>query len=139
MPLMSLQANLLHSWYDDPRAPAAPRTCALAFRPKARPCDRLASMLTSFARLRLRRPLPQHEPDQALLAELRRLPQVHHRQGRGLRSLPSGALPCDMPRGDTRANGLQFMLAYKSLCPSGWTNRWDDQREAGNFPVNLEQ
>jgi cytochrome c oxidase subunit 6b len=31
------------------------------------------------------------------------------------------------------------MLAYKSLCPSGWTNRWDDQREAGNFPVNLEQ
>jgi hypothetical protein len=20
------------------------------------------------------------------------------------------------------------MLAYKSLCPSGWTSRWDDQR-----------
>jgi cytochrome c oxidase subunit 6b len=33
----------------------------------------------------------------------------------------------------------QFMLAYKSLCPSGWTARWDDQREAGNFPVNLNQ
>lgn len=58
------------------------------------------------------------------------------------------------------------MLAYKSLCPSGWTTRWDDQRgkpiqftcsalamgdllrttrqltcpiEAGNFPVNLNQ
>ncbi|EAT84878.2 hypothetical protein SNOG_07412 [Parastagonospora nodorum SN15] len=27
----------------------------------------------------LRRALPQPEPDQALLAELRRLPQVHHR------------------------------------------------------------
>ncbi|KAH3946053.1 hypothetical protein HBH53_136260 [Parastagonospora nodorum] len=36
----------------------------------------------------LRRALPQPEPDQALLAELRRLPQVHHRQGRGLCSLP---------------------------------------------------
>ena len=44
-----------------------------------------------------------------------------------------------MPGEGTRANGPQFMLAYKSLCPSGWTNRWDDQREAGNFPVNLEQ
>ena len=39
---------------------------------------------------RLRRPLPEPEPDQALLAELRRLPQVHQRQGRGLQALPSG-------------------------------------------------
>jgi hypothetical protein len=55
------------------------------------------------------------------------------------------------------------MLAYKSLCPNGWTSRWDDQRgefsrdpgdssaervknhhlttptEAGNFPVKLDQ
>lgn len=30
---------------------------------------------------RLRCALPQPEPDQALLAELRRLPQVHPRQG----------------------------------------------------------
>jgi hypothetical protein len=59
------------------------------------------------------------------------------------------------------------MLAYKSLCPSAWTSRWDDQRgesflnidsatatrakvirhehslthatENGNFPVRLDQ
>jgi hypothetical protein len=24
----------------------------------------------------------------------------------------------------------QFQLAYKSLCPSGWYNRWDEQRGA---------
>lgn len=34
--------------------------------------------------------------------------------------------------------GLQFFLAYRSLCPSSWVHRWDDQREAGNFPVDLE-
>ena len=27
------------------------------------------------------------------------------------------------------------MLAYKSLCPSGWTSRWDDQR--GGFPTQF--
>jgi len=48
-------------------------------------------VLTSFGAYRLRCPLPQPEPDQALLAKLRRLPQVHHRQGRGLCSLPPGA------------------------------------------------
>ncbi|KAF7570113.1 hypothetical protein PtrM4_101150 [Pyrenophora tritici-repentis] len=31
------------------------------------------------------------------------------------------------------------MLAYRSLCPNGWTSRWDDQRENGNFPVKLDQ
>ncbi|KZL77521.1 hypothetical protein CT0861_06482, partial [Colletotrichum tofieldiae] len=44
-------------------------------------------------------PLPEHEPDQALLAELRRLPQVHQRQGRGLRPLPPvlARLPLSVP------------------------------------------
>jgi hypothetical protein len=23
---------------------------------------------------------------------------------------------------------LQFFLAYRSLCPKAWTDRWDDQR-----------
>lgn len=32
----------------------------------------------------------------------------------------------------------QFFLAYRSLCPSGWYQRWDDQREAGNFPAKLD-
>ncbi len=59
------------------------------------------------------------------------------------------------------ATQLQFWLAYRSLCPSGWYERWDAQRgtrpvflalsigrhdtnaatwtEAGNFPVRLDQ
>ncbi|KAF9698246.1 hypothetical protein EKO04_003640 [Ascochyta lentis] len=46
---------------------------------------------------------------------------------------------CIIAKGEDFAPCRQFMLAYKSLCPSGWTSRWDDQREAGNFPVNLNQ
>ncbi|KAF2629817.1 cytochrome c oxidase-like protein polypeptide vib [Macroventuria anomochaeta] len=46
---------------------------------------------------------------------------------------------CIIAKGEDFAPCRQFMLAYKSLCPSGWTARWDDQREAGNFPVNLDQ
>jgi len=33
----------------------------------------------------------------------------------------------------------QFFLAYRSLCPSSWCERWDDQRENGNFPTRLDQ
>jgi len=32
----------------------------------------------------------------------------------------------------------QFLLAYRSLCPSAWATRWDDQREAGTFPARLD-
>ncbi|KAL6710691.1 Cytochrome c oxidase subunit 6B [Coniothyrium glycines] len=46
---------------------------------------------------------------------------------------------CITAKGEDFAPCRQFMLAYKSLCPSGWTTRWDDQREAGNFPVRLDQ
>ena len=47
-------------------------------------------LIAEFLIFRDRRPFPQRQPDQALLAELRRLPQVHQRQGRGLRPLPPG-------------------------------------------------
>ncbi|CAO2651179.1 Nn.00g094760.m01.CDS01 [Neocucurbitaria sp. VM-36] len=46
---------------------------------------------------------------------------------------------CIIAKGEDFAPCRQFMLAYKSLCPSGWTARWDDQREAGIFPVKLDQ
>ncbi|KAI9865586.1 MAG: Cytochrome c oxidase subunit 6B [Vezdaea acicularis] len=35
--------------------------------------------------------------------------------------------------------GAKFFLAYQSLCPGAWKERWDDQRENGNFPVKLDQ
>jgi cytochrome c oxidase subunit 6b len=59
---------------------------------------------------------------------------------------------------DANGGPLQFWLAYRSLCPSGWYERWDAQRgtpltppmilrendtdvqtEAGNFPARLDQ
>ncbi|OQD72501.1 hypothetical protein PENDEC_c021G04496 [Penicillium decumbens] len=33
----------------------------------------------------------------------------------------------------------QFYHAFRSLCPKAWTDRWDGQREAGNFPARLDQ
>ncbi|PKS09692.1 hypothetical protein jhhlp_004312 [Lomentospora prolificans] len=44
--------------------------------------------------------------------------------------------PC---RQKSTADATQFFHAYRSLCPSGWYQRWDEQREAGNFPVKLDQ
>ncbi|KEY70406.1 hypothetical protein S7711_06574 [Stachybotrys chartarum IBT 7711] len=45
---------------------------------------------------------------------------------------------CVNAKGEEFAPCRQFLLAYTSLCPSGWTARWDEQREAGNFPVKLD-
>jgi cytochrome c oxidase subunit 6b len=35
---------------------------------------------------------------------------------------------CILAKGEDFAPCRQFFLAYRSLCPSGWTSRWDDQR-----------
>lgn len=65
---------------------------------------------------------------------------------------------CILAKGEDFAPCRQFWLAYRSLCPSGWYQRWDEQRgafavlfpdlmsgqltwifaESGNFPVRLE-
>lgn len=63
---------------------------------------------------------------------------------------------CILAKGEDFAPCRQFWLAYRSLCPSGWYQRWDEQRgmtspvsvtarahaddssEAGNFPARLE-
>ncbi|KAK5096130.1 Cytochrome c oxidase subunit 6B [Lithohypha guttulata] len=66
----------------------------------------------------------QRKQDKALLAELRRLPQVRDCERRGFQAL--------------QTDDKQFYLAYRSLCPNSWVMRWNDQREAGNFPVDLE-
>ncbi|GAB7337142.1 hypothetical protein MBLNU457_g2536t2 [Dothideomycetes sp. NU457] len=46
---------------------------------------------------------------------------------------------CVLAKGEDFKPCRQFFLAYRSLCPSGWAQRWDDQREAGSFPVKLDQ
>ncbi|UQC74533.1 cytochrome c oxidase subunit 6B [Colletotrichum lupini] len=45
---------------------------------------------------------------------------------------------CINAKGEDFAPCRQFWLGYRSLCPSGWYTRWDEQREAGNFPVKLD-
>ncbi|TQV97643.1 hypothetical protein V2A60_006618 [Cordyceps javanica] len=45
---------------------------------------------------------------------------------------------CITAKGEDFAPCHQFWLAYRSLCPSGWYQRWDEQREGGNFPVKLD-
>ncbi|KAA6414584.1 MAG: cytochrome c oxidase polypeptide vib [Lasallia pustulata] len=46
---------------------------------------------------------------------------------------------CILAKGEDFAPCRQFFLAYRSLCPSAWCERWDDQRENGTFPVRLDQ
>ncbi|KAF3933407.1 hypothetical protein ABW19_dt0208232 [Dactylella cylindrospora] len=45
---------------------------------------------------------------------------------------------CILAKGEDFQPCRQFFLAYRSLCPSSWTTRWDEQREAGIFPTKLE-
>lgn len=37
---------------------------------------------------------------------------------------------CIIAKGEDFAPCRQFWLAYRSLCPSGWYQRWDEQRGA---------
>ncbi|KAK2758294.1 Cytochrome c oxidase subunit 6B [Arachnomyces sp. PD_36] len=46
---------------------------------------------------------------------------------------------CALAKGEDFRPCKQFYLAYRSLCPKAWTDRWDDQREAGNFPARLDK
>ncbi|KIN02509.1 hypothetical protein OIDMADRAFT_52347 [Oidiodendron maius Zn] len=46
---------------------------------------------------------------------------------------------CILAKGEDFAPCRQFFLAYKSLCPSSWCERWDEQRENGTFPARLDQ
>ncbi|TPX21678.1 Cytochrome c oxidase subunit 6B [Coccidioides immitis] len=46
---------------------------------------------------------------------------------------------CILAKGEDFKPCRQFFLAYRSLCPKSWTDRWDDQRDAGNFPVRLDR
>ena len=69
---------------------------------------------------RCRCSVPQHEPDQALLAELCRLPQVHPGQGRGLCSLPSGTSAAPSPKHMRWLSHFQTSPYTDPNCSSGW-------------------
>ncbi|PYI24718.1 cytochrome c oxidase polypeptide vib [Aspergillus violaceofuscus CBS 115571] len=45
---------------------------------------------------------------------------------------------CVNAKGEDFRPCRQFYHAFRSLCPKAWTDRWDTQREAGNFPARLE-
>ncbi|KAL4803536.1 cytochrome c oxidase polypeptide vib [Aspergillus unguis] len=45
---------------------------------------------------------------------------------------------CVNAKGEDFRPCRQFYLAFRSLCPKPWTDRWDEQREGGNFPARLE-
>ncbi|GLI76297.1 cytochrome c oxidase subunit 6B [Penicillium ochrochloron] len=57
---------------------------------------------------------------------------------RPCRQVLSNPAPIDMSIA-TSKRILQFYHAYRSLCPKAWTDRWDAQREAGNFPAHLDK
>ncbi|KAB8235491.1 cytochrome c oxidase subunit VIb, partial [Aspergillus alliaceus] len=42
---------------------------------------------------------------------------------------------CVNAKGEDFRPCTQFFHAFRSLCPKAWTDRWDTQREAGNFPA----
>ncbi|KAE8348347.1 cytochrome c oxidase polypeptide vib [Aspergillus coremiiformis] len=44
---------------------------------------------------------------------------------------------CVNAKGEDFRPCRQFYHAFRSLCPKAWTDRWDTQREAGNFPARL--
>ncbi|KAJ5168534.1 cytochrome c oxidase polypeptide vib [Penicillium canariense] len=46
---------------------------------------------------------------------------------------------CVNAKGEDFRPCRQFYHAFRSLCPKAWTDRWDGQREAGNFPAHLDK
>ncbi|KAI8612334.1 cytochrome c oxidase, subunit VIb [Chytriomyces sp. MP71] len=42
---------------------------------------------------------------------------------------------CVANKGEDYAPCNQFKSVYKSLCPTKWTEQWDEQREEGKFPA----
>ncbi|PVU94554.1 hypothetical protein BB561_002459 [Smittium simulii] len=44
---------------------------------------------------------------------------------------------CINLKGEDYAPCKQFYRTFRSLCPDEWTERWDEQRDEGKFPVDL--
>ncbi|KAJ5666034.1 uncharacterized protein N7477_008482 [Penicillium maclennaniae] len=54
-------------------------------------------------------------------------------------ALQAGTLTHTTIRPRQKLIDFQFYHAFRSLCPKAWTDRWDGQREAGNFPAHLDR
>ncbi|KAJ3077941.1 Cytochrome c oxidase subunit 6B [Quaeritorhiza haematococci] len=46
---------------------------------------------------------------------------------------------CVAAKGEEYQPCYQFKIAYRSLCPTKWVERWDEQREANVFPALMEK
>lgn len=44
---------------------------------------------------------------------------------------------CVAIKGEDFAPCKVFFQTFQSLCPTDWTNTWDEQRENGTFPGDL--
>ncbi|PRT53585.1 Cytochrome c oxidase subunit 6B [Wickerhamiella sorbophila] len=42
---------------------------------------------------------------------------------------------CIKAKGEEFAPCQEFWRAYQAMCPVFWITKWDEQREAGNFPA----
>ncbi|WFD31095.1 Cytochrome c oxidase subunit 6B [Malassezia sp. CBS 17886] len=45
---------------------------------------------------------------------------------------------CINQKGEDYTPCKHFYKAYKALCPDEWVERWNEQRENGSFPANLD-
>ncbi|KAL4399049.1 Cytochrome c oxidase subunit 6B [Malassezia pachydermatis] len=45
---------------------------------------------------------------------------------------------CVNSKGEDFEPCKQFFQTYHSLCPNEWIEKWDEQREGGNFPAKLD-
>ncbi|KAK9474561.1 cytochrome c oxidase, subunit VIb [Dipodascopsis tothii] len=44
---------------------------------------------------------------------------------------------CITAKGEDFAPCKQFQIAYKSICPNPWVEKWNEQVENGNFPAKF--
>ncbi|XP_037937238.1 cytochrome c oxidase subunit 6B2-like isoform X4 [Teleopsis dalmanni] len=44
---------------------------------------------------------------------------------------------CQKIRGEAYAPCNYFKKVFNSMCPNAWVEKWDEQRDAGNFPGRI--
>ncbi|EDW75705.1 uncharacterized protein Dwil_GK15083 [Drosophila willistoni] len=44
---------------------------------------------------------------------------------------------CQKKRGEEFTPCNYFQRVYRSMCPNGWVEKWDEQRASGTFPGRI--